>query len=115
MRIVEELDDDEDKLLFVWEREGLDGLDVVIVVVVVVEVDDDKGRFDGIGCFNAIEVNDDGLTSESIEKQRITFRNHKCFLMIIINRKYFVVLLTINITKMNVTVCCYLIQYLLNV
>ncbi len=72
MRIVEELD--EDKLLFKWEREGLDGLDdVVIVVVVVVEVDDDKGRFDGIGCFNAIEVNDDGLTSESIEKQRITF------------------------------------------
>jgi len=69
LRIVEELD--EDKLLFKWEREGLDV--VIVVVVVVVEVDDDKGRFDGIGCFNAIEVNDDGLTSESIEKQRITF------------------------------------------
>jgi len=72
LRIVEELDDEEDKLLFKWEREGLDVV-IVVVVVVVVEVDDDKGRFDGIGCFNAIEVNDDGLTSESIEKQRITF------------------------------------------
>jgi len=68
LRIVEELDDEEDKLLFKWEREGLDV--VIVVVVVVVEVDDDKGRFDGIGCFNAIEVNDDGLTSESMTKEK---------------------------------------------
>ena len=36
-------------------------------------------KFDGIGCFKEIEVNDDGLTSDSIQKQRIIFRNHGCF------------------------------------
>ena len=66
LRIVEEFDED-DKLLFKWEIEGADEFDVAVFVVVVVEFDDDNGILDGIGFFNDIEVNDDGLTSESIK------------------------------------------------
>lgn len=67
LRIVDELDDDDDNFLFKWER-GVDKFDGdVLVVVVVEEIDDDNGILDGTGFFNEIEVNDDGLTSESIQ------------------------------------------------
>ncbi len=67
MRIVEEFDD-EDKLLFKWEIEGANGFVVVVFdVVVAVEFDDDNDILDGTGFLNEIDVNDDGLTSESIK------------------------------------------------
>ncbi len=75
MRIVEEFDD-EDKLLFKWEIEGANGFVVVVFdVVVAVEFDDDNDILDGTGFLNEIDVNDDGLTSESIkieEKKNIS-------------------------------------------
>jgi hypothetical protein len=75
LRIVEEFDD-EDKLLFKWEIEGANGFVVVVFdVVVAVEFDDDNDILDGTGFLNEIDVNDDGLTSESIkieEKKNIS-------------------------------------------
>ena len=72
MRIVEEFDgeEEEESFLFKWESEGVERFDVdvfVVVVVAVAEIDDDNGILDGTGFFNEIEVNDDGLTSESIQ------------------------------------------------
>ncbi len=65
LRIVDEFDGEEDNFLFKWEI-GVDKFDDDDVFVVVVVVDD-NGILDGTGFFNEIEVNDDGLTSESIQ------------------------------------------------
>ncbi len=80
MRIVEEFDDD-DKLLFKWEIEGANGFVVVVFdVVVAVEFDDDNDILDGTGFLNEIDVNDDGLTSESIKiEEKKTFQDTPSF------------------------------------